>query len=211
MSLELVISFSDACDLTFDTNTANEYLILSEGNRTASLMEEKQKYPDHPERFKYEGQVMCREALTGRHYWEVEGTSVKNMGVAFQEVRRKGCDFQMDWSDKTWMLHNYLLHGFTFRHGHQEVYVPITFIDEQEFVARPRPMRVGLFLDWPAGILCFYWLSGDTRTLLHTFHSTFTEPVYPAFTVQAFSLTLLAVEKLEPDQVSVELLDLNYG
>ncbi|XP_023189020.1 NACHT, LRR and PYD domains-containing protein 12-like isoform X2 [Xiphophorus maculatus] len=190
-----------ACDLTFDINTANEYLILSECNRTVSLMQEKQKYPDHPERFQYEGQVMCREALTGRRYWEVEATSVQNMGVAFKEVQRKGCDFQMDWSDKTWMLHNYLLHGFTFRHGHQEVYVPITFIDDQEFVARPRPMRVGLFLDWPAGILCFYWLSGDTRTLLHTFHSTFTEPVYPAFTVQAFSLTLLTVEKLEPDHV----------
>ncbi|XP_008420138.1 NACHT, LRR and PYD domains-containing protein 12-like isoform X2 [Poecilia reticulata] len=190
-----------ACDLTFDINTANEYLILSECDRTVSLMEEKQKYPDHPERFEYEGQVMCREALTGRHYWEVEGTSVKNMGVAFQEVKRTGCDFQMDWSDKTWMLHNYLLHGFTFRHGHQSVYVPITFMDEQAFLARPQPMRVGMFLDWPAGILCFYWVSGDTRTLLHTFHSTFTEPVYPAFTVQAFSLTLLTVEKLETDHV----------
>ncbi|XP_054881156.1 LOW QUALITY PROTEIN: NACHT, LRR and PYD domains-containing protein 4C-like [Poeciliopsis prolifica] len=192
-----------ACDLTFDINTANKYLILSESNRTVRLTEEKQKYPDHPERFKYEGQVMCREALTGRHYWEVEGTSVKNLGVAFQEVKRKGCNFQMDWSNKTWMLHNYLLHGFTFRHGHQEVYVPITFIDDQGFVARPRPMRVGLFLDWPAGILCFYWLSGDTRTLLHTFHSTFTEPVYPAFTVQAFSLTLLPADKLETEHVPV--------
>ncbi|XP_014877342.1 NACHT, LRR and PYD domains-containing protein 12-like isoform X2 [Poecilia latipinna] len=188
-----------ACDLTFDINTANEYLILSECNRTVSLMEEKQKYPDHPERFEYEGQVMCREALTGRHYWEMEWTSVINMGVAFKEVKRKGWDSQLDWSDKTWMLLNDSSNGFTFSHGLQRVFIPIPYIDVKAFLARTR--RVGLFLDWPAGILCFYWVSDDTRTLLHTFHSTFTEPVYPSFGVLAGSLTLLTVEKLETDHV----------
>ncbi|XP_007543926.2 NACHT, LRR and PYD domains-containing protein 12-like [Poecilia formosa] len=188
-----------ACDLTFDINTANEYLILSECNRTVSRMEEKQKYPDHPERFEYEGQVMCREALTGRHYWEMEWTAVINMGVAFKEVKRKGWDSQLDWSDKTWMLLNDSSNGFTFSHGLQRVFIPIPYIDVKAFLARTR--RVGLFLDWPAGTLCFYWVSDDTRTLLHTFHSTFTEPVYPSFDVLAGSLTLLTVEKLETDHV----------
>ncbi|KAM4750919.1 uncharacterized protein FYW61_005915 [Anableps anableps] len=189
----------DACDLTFDINTANEHLILSECGRAVRLVQEKQTYPDHPDRFEYSGQVLCREALTGRHYWEVEWTSVINMGVAFKEVKRKGWDSQMDWSDKTWMLKNDSSRGFSFCHGHQQVFVQVPYIDVQAFLARPR--RIGLFLDWPAGILCFYWLSGDTRTLLHTFHSTFTEPVYPAFAVLAGSLTLSTVEKLETDHV----------
>ncbi|XP_015254868.1 PREDICTED: NACHT, LRR and PYD domains-containing protein 1-like [Cyprinodon variegatus] len=64
-----------------------------------------------------------------------------------------------------------------------------------------RPMRLGIFLDSTAGILCFYWLSDDTRTLLHTFHSTFTEPVYPVLSILGGSLTLPAVEKLEMDHV----------
>ncbi|KAJ8362440.1 hypothetical protein AAFF_G00374100 [Aldrovandia affinis] len=45
----------------------------------------------------------------------------------------------------------------------------------------PPPRRVGVFLDWPAGTLSFYSVSSDTLTRLHTFHSTFTEPLYPGF------------------------------
>ncbi|XP_042071863.1 NACHT, LRR and PYD domains-containing protein 12-like [Haplochromis burtoni] len=45
-----------ACDLTFDPNTVNENLVLSECDRKVSSTEEKQSYPDHPERF---DQVRC--------------------------------------------------------------------------------------------------------------------------------------------------------
>lgn len=164
-------------------------------------MQDKQLYPDHPDRFDYHGKVLCREGLTGRCYWEVEWTVVINIGVAFKKVKRKGWESLMDWNDKTWMLNNNTSRGFSFRHGHQEVFVPIPHIDVKAFLARRR--RLGLFLDWPAGILCFYWLSGNRRTLLHIFHSTFTEPVYPAFEFTCGSLTLSAVKKLEIDHVSV--------
>ncbi|KAL1281559.1 hypothetical protein QQF64_000362 [Cirrhinus molitorella] len=42
-----------ACDLTLDPNTANTKLILSDGNRKATLVEDPQPYPDHPERFEH--------------------------------------------------------------------------------------------------------------------------------------------------------------
>ncbi|MEQ2276401.1 hypothetical protein XENORESO_019217, partial [Xenotaenia resolanae] len=189
-----------ACDLTFDINTANEHLVLSECRRKVSYMQEKQTYPDHPDRFEYSGQVLCREALTGRCYWEVESSAIRIMGVAYKTVKRKGWDSQMDLSDETWLLQKYSSSGFSFQHRHHNVFVPVPFIDVQAFLSQPR--RLGLFLDWPAGILCFYWLFGDTRTLLHTFHSTFTEPVYPAFAIIHGS-TLSIVEKLEMDHVSV--------
>uniref|UniRef100_A0A8C6TPE3 Uncharacterized protein n=1 Tax=Neogobius melanostomus TaxID=47308 RepID=A0A8C6TPE3_9GOBI len=61
-----------ACDITLDPNTVNEHLHLSEGNRRATFYSEPQNYPDHPDRFRFWQQVLSREALTGRCYWEVE-------------------------------------------------------------------------------------------------------------------------------------------
>ncbi|XP_030256861.1 stonustoxin subunit alpha-like [Sparus aurata] len=60
-----------ACDLTLDPNTANGYLHLSEDNKKATCGSWL-NYPDHPERFDSLTQVLCKEGLSGRHYWEVE-------------------------------------------------------------------------------------------------------------------------------------------
>ncbi|CAL8241562.1 unnamed protein product [Gadus morhua 'NCC'] len=69
-SAELLVF--DTCDLTLDPNTANRRLSLSEDNRKVTWVEEFQSYPDHPDRFDSQPQVLGREALTGRCYWEVE-------------------------------------------------------------------------------------------------------------------------------------------
>uniref|UniRef100_A0A8C5FSP4 Ig-like domain-containing protein n=1 Tax=Gadus morhua TaxID=8049 RepID=A0A8C5FSP4_GADMO len=67
-SAELLVF--DACDLTLDPNTAYRRLSLSEDNRKVTRVEEDQSYPDHPDRFDPYPQVLGREALTGRCYWE---------------------------------------------------------------------------------------------------------------------------------------------
>ncbi|CAL8316164.1 unnamed protein product [Arctogadus glacialis] len=67
-SAELLVF--DACDLTLDPNTANGHLSLSEDNRKVTRVGEDQSYPDHPDRFDSVPQVLGREALTGRCYWE---------------------------------------------------------------------------------------------------------------------------------------------
>ncbi|CAL8353013.1 unnamed protein product [Arctogadus glacialis] len=59
-----------ACELTLDPNTAHRGLSLSEDNRKVTWTGIYQSYPDHPERFYSWPQVLCREALTGRCYWE---------------------------------------------------------------------------------------------------------------------------------------------
>ncbi|KAK5615623.1 hypothetical protein CRENBAI_024318 [Crenichthys baileyi] len=78
--------------ITLDPNTANRKLLLSEGNRKVTRMNQQQSYPDHPDRFTDHDQVLSRESLTGRCYWEVEwregGVGV---AVSYKDIRRAGC------------------------------------------------------------------------------------------------------------------------
>ncbi|XP_073803502.1 NLR family CARD domain-containing protein 3-like isoform X2 [Danio rerio] len=60
------------CFLTLDPNTANTELILSEENREVKSVRENQPYPDHPDRFDVYHQVLCRESVCGRCYWEID-------------------------------------------------------------------------------------------------------------------------------------------
>ncbi|KAJ8362079.1 hypothetical protein AAFF_G00398140, partial [Aldrovandia affinis] len=64
-----------SCQLTLDPNTAHRDLRLSEGNREVTWVGQDQSYPDHPERFDSWAQVLCREGLSGRSYWEAEWRS----------------------------------------------------------------------------------------------------------------------------------------
>ncbi|KAJ8273941.1 hypothetical protein GJAV_G00107220, partial [Gymnothorax javanicus] len=50
--------------LTLDPNTAHQHLRLSEGNREVTNVGQIHSYPDHPERFESNAQVLCREGLT---------------------------------------------------------------------------------------------------------------------------------------------------
>ncbi|KAG5840064.1 hypothetical protein ANANG_G00212850, partial [Anguilla anguilla] len=61
------------CQLTLDPNTAHRELSLSEGNRRVTHTPGRvEPYPDHPERFECWPQVVCRESVCERCYWEAE-------------------------------------------------------------------------------------------------------------------------------------------
>uniref|UniRef100_A0AAY5EQI7 B30.2/SPRY domain-containing protein n=1 Tax=Electrophorus electricus TaxID=8005 RepID=A0AAY5EQI7_ELEEL len=170
------IQYVYACDLTLDPNTAHTCLSLSEGNRKVTGVEEHQPYPDHPERFDYYEQVVCRESLTGRCYWEAEWSGEAVISVTYKGISRKrhigGCVFGCN--IKSWSLEcsrnsYYISHN----NNYTNIYAPSS------------SKRVGVYLDWTAGTLSFYRVSSHTHTLthLHTFHSTFTEPLYAGFGV----------------------------
>ncbi|XP_018588606.1 E3 ubiquitin/ISG15 ligase TRIM25-like isoform X2 [Scleropages formosus] len=61
-----------ACQLTLDPNTAHKELCLSEGNTVVKRGSQPQGYPSHPHRFNAWHQVLCKEPLSGRCYWEVQ-------------------------------------------------------------------------------------------------------------------------------------------
>ncbi|MGH0176753.1 UNVERIFIED_CONTAM: hypothetical protein FKN15_073487 [Acipenser sinensis] len=100
---------TDSCQLTLDPNTANKHLWLSEGNRKVTCKEETQSYPDHPDRFDYWEEVLCREGLSGtRCYWEIEyslkGTCI---GVTYKGISTKARDGScgLGNNDKSWGLY----------------------------------------------------------------------------------------------------------
>uniref|UniRef100_A0A673WUN9 B30.2/SPRY domain-containing protein n=2 Tax=Salmo trutta TaxID=8032 RepID=A0A673WUN9_SALTR len=165
------------CDLTLDLNTVNRHLSLSEKNRKVTWRREKQPYPVHPERFEGYRQVLCREGLTGRCYWEVgwSGVMGAGIGVTYKGISRRGGveDCCLGYNDKSWSL---ICSDNSYRAWHNN---HLTTID----VPSSSSHRVGVYLDWPAGTLSFYRASSDTLTHLITFTSTFTEPLYPGFRV----------------------------
>ncbi|XP_042559591.1 NACHT, LRR and PYD domains-containing protein 12-like isoform X2 [Clupea harengus] len=165
-----------ACELTLDPNTAHTHLSLSEGNKKVTRVRKDQPYPDHPERFDSYRQVLCREGLSGRCYWEAEWSgSEVHIAVAYKSIKRKGgsADSVFGWNDKSWSL-RCSGNSYSARHNNKKTAIP---------TPSSRSSRVGVYLDWPAGTLSFYSVSSDTLTHLHTFHSTFTEPLYPGFRV----------------------------
>ncbi|XP_041641959.1 NACHT, LRR and PYD domains-containing protein 12-like isoform X2 [Cheilinus undulatus] len=172
-----------ACNLTLDSNTVHENLLLSDCKKKVDFTKEKQPYPDHPDRFDKITQALCEEGLTGRCYWEVEWEGVISVGVAYKSIERKGhMNPDILSSEKAWSCALMSWDGYSFFHGQQQWFIPVPLIDVKSFLARKRK-RLGLFLDWPAGTLSFYSLSGDKKTHLHTFNATFMEPLYPAFAV----------------------------
>ncbi|XP_052365348.1 NLR family CARD domain-containing protein 3-like isoform X3 [Oncorhynchus keta] len=165
-----------ACDLTLDPNTVNRHLSLSEENRKVTWRREEQPYPDHPERFEDREQVLCREGLTGRCYWEVEWSGRGAViGVTYKGISRRGegNDCVIGFNDRSWSL-QCSDNSYYARHN-----------DNLTTIAIPSSSshRVGVYLDWPAGTLSFYRVSSDTLTHLYTFYTTFTEPLYPGFRV----------------------------
>ncbi|XP_039473609.1 NLR family CARD domain-containing protein 3-like isoform X1 [Oreochromis aureus] len=172
-----------SCQLTIDTNTVNGKLRLSDNNRKVTHVEEDQSYPDHPDRFDdLCPQLLCRNGLTGRCYWEVEFSGQALLSLNYQRITRKGntSDSLFGWSDHSWSVRctengvDYILHNKT------ETSIPSSF-SYSSSISTGVCNRIAVYLDWPGGTLSFYRVSPDTLIHLHTFSTTFTEPLYPGF------------------------------
>ncbi|XP_060925262.1 tripartite motif-containing protein 16-like [Limanda limanda] len=156
-------------EITLDPHTAHRHIFLSSrGNRKVTCMSEYQSYSYHPDRFTGWEQVLSRESLTGRCYWEV-GLGGRAVGVAvtYKNISRAGYSHEclFGHNDKSWSLHCY---GNRYYFRYNSIGTP---------VSGPVSSRVGVYLDHSAGVLSFYSVS-DTMTLLHRVQTTFTQPLY---------------------------------
>ncbi|XP_049929521.1 E3 ubiquitin/ISG15 ligase TRIM25-like isoform X2 [Epinephelus moara] len=157
-----------------DANTVAACLCLSDKNREISWGERDQAHPDHPDRFTLLHQALCKNSLTGIHYWEVEWDGgIVDLAVSYKGITRKGSgkDCCFGHNDLSWKL-TCTSSGCKFWHNnlHKGQIPPVL------------SRRVGIHLDYEAGTLAFYSVS-DTLTQLHQVRTTFTEPLYPGFSV----------------------------
>ncbi|XP_063324026.1 NACHT, LRR and PYD domains-containing protein 12-like [Pelmatolapia mariae] len=167
-----------SCQLTIDTNTVNTNLQLSDNNRKVTHVKEAQSYPDHPDRF--DGilcpQLLCRNGLTGRCYWEVEWRGTVYISVSYRRIRRKGGSYDclFGYNDQSWSLSCSDTYGYySVWHNNR-----VTSISSSSSSVSN---RVAVYVDCPAGTLSFYRVSSDTLIHLHTFNTTFTQTLYPGF------------------------------
>ncbi|XP_043093264.1 NACHT, LRR and PYD domains-containing protein 14-like [Puntigrus tetrazona] len=161
------------CFFTLDPNTAYTLLILSEENRKVKWVSQSQSYPDHPDRF--DGvypQVLCRESVCGRCYWETECSGLVFISVSYKNISRKGLgkEFEFGSNDQSWSL-ICSPHRYSFRHN--KIMTDLSYKDIY---------RVGVYVDESAGTLSFFSVS-DTMRLIHTVQTTFTQTLCPGFYV----------------------------
>ncbi|XP_064172219.1 NACHT, LRR and PYD domains-containing protein 3-like isoform X4 [Anguilla rostrata] len=191
------------CQLTLDPNTAHRYLFLSEGNRkvTHTPGREKQPCPDLLEGHEFWLQVVCRESVCERCYWEAEW-SVSEWGevsiAVTGKVEASHCEFGQNknsWSLKC-VKHNYSDElSCSVWHNENRTDIPaLTSSYRRAAVVLGKSVcvyRVGVCVDRPAGTLSFYSVS-DTLSLLHRFHTHFTEhtPLCAGFSVCNSSVSL---------------------
>ncbi|XP_056600550.1 tripartite motif-containing protein 16-like isoform X2 [Triplophysa dalaica] len=203
---------------TLDSNTVNPYLRLSDENSVAIDADTYQQYPPHPERFEYCAQVLCKESVSGRCYWEVEWTG--NAGVyismAYKTISRKSDEEEslFGHNNQSWGVYcrpssSYppsSIHQLSILDSNKRaasvntgvncgiqalVRQPPLIFGQSMALAKSRrteiPVssncpRIGVYVDHGAGTLSFYSVS-DTMSLIHRVQTTFTQPLYPGFTV----------------------------
>ncbi|XP_028254488.1 NACHT, LRR and PYD domains-containing protein 12-like [Parambassis ranga] len=160
------------CQLEVDTNSVHTKLKLSDNNRKVTHVWEEQPYPDHPDRFDRCPQLLCRNVLTGRCYWEVEWRGGVNISVSYRRIRRKGDsdDCRFGENNQSWSLFC-SDRGYSVRHNNRETSIS----------SSSGSHRAAVYVDCPAGTLSFYRVSSDTLIHLHTFSTTFTQPLHAGF------------------------------
>ncbi|XP_051250981.1 NACHT, LRR and PYD domains-containing protein 14-like [Dicentrarchus labrax] len=168
-----------SCELTVDTNTVNRKIKLCDNNRKMIHVKEDQPYPDHPDRFARCSQLLCTNVLTGRCYWEVEWSGGVYIAVSYRGIRRSGsrAECRFGENDQSWRL-SCSDDGYIVFHNNRG-----TSVSSSSSSSSSVSNRVAVYVDCPAGTLSFYRVSSDTLIHLHTFNSTFTEPLYPGFAV----------------------------
>ncbi|XP_029943758.1 tripartite motif-containing protein 16-like [Salarias fasciatus] len=165
--------------IILDGNTLNSRLSLSSGDRKATLVLLHQPYSDHSDRFIGTFQVLGRQSLTGRHYWEVEWTARGvDVAVTYKNISKADHEYGFGCNDKSWGL---ICYDKTFTFRHKKIRTPLSG-------PRSPSSRVGVYLDHRAGVLAFYSVSMATMTLLHRVHVAFTQPVYAGVNIYPWAV-----------------------
>ncbi|XP_053192451.1 E3 ubiquitin-protein ligase TRIM39-like isoform X1 [Scomber japonicus] len=160
-----------AVDVTLDPDTANPWLILSDDGKQVYCGDVKKNLPDNPERFSVCANVLGKQSLSsGRFYFEVQVKEKTewNLGVARESINRKG-QFTATQHNGFWNI--------CLRNGNE---YSARNNPQVDLSLKSRPQKVGVFVDYEEGLVCFYDV--DAAALIYSFTGcSFTEKLYPFF------------------------------
>ncbi|KAM6954496.1 nuclear factor 7, brain-like [Aplochiton taeniatus] len=150
-----------------DPNTADPYLSLSDDLTSVRDTNTEEKLPDNPERMTCYVEVLGSEGFSsGQHSWEVEvGDHPEwDIGVANESVNRKG---ERSGDEGIWSIMKWT-NAYLNEKG-------------EDIPLNSRPRRIRVQLDYDRGEVSFY--NTEDMTHIYTYEDTFTEKLYPYFTV----------------------------
>ncbi|KAM5170568.1 E3 ubiquitin/ISG15 ligase TRIM25-like [Mantella aurantiaca] len=159
----------EAADILLDVNTAHNNLHISDDRKTVSRSEMNKNRPETPERFQDYSQILSSQSFSsGRHSWEVDvkGSDIWGVGMCYPSIERKSFEAGIGRNNKSWGLLRYS-NQYSLTHDNKEIPLSINI----------HINRVRIYLDYEAGKISFYDLCDPIR-LLHTFTTTFTEPLH---------------------------------
>ncbi|XP_028848260.1 zinc-binding protein A33-like, partial [Denticeps clupeoides] len=170
--------------VTLNPITAHPRLVLSEDLTSVRYSDEKQKFPDDPERFNNITSVLGSEGFnSGTHCWDVDvgGNTRWVLGVMTESAERKGAVYSRS---GIWYMCYY-----DGKYGAGSTPKPDSLLSVNR-----KLQKIRVTLDWDGGKLSFSDAVNNTH--LHTHTHTFTERVFPHFyTVCEFSpLRILPVK-----------------
>ncbi|KAL2079483.1 hypothetical protein ACEWY4_025227 [Coilia grayii] len=167
---ELQRRLSELVNVTLDPDTANPYLILSADGKEVKGGDTRQNVPDTPKRFNKVVSVLGKEGFSsGKFYYEVQvkGKTKWTLGVAKESIDRKG---------SITVIPKYGYWLIWLRDGTYAALagpsVPLSL--------KGKPQRVGVFVDYDAGLVSFY--DADCWHHMYSFTGvSFAEKIYPYF------------------------------
>ncbi|XP_067303170.1 neoverrucotoxin subunit alpha-like [Pseudorasbora parva] len=165
-----------------DLDTVHRNLRFSRDQREITHTNTENPYPYHPDRFDYYSQLLYKEIVSGRSYWEVEWNgNYVFIAVSYKSISRKGGSDEcaVGCNDQSWSLVCYP-DKYSFWHNKVKTVLPVKPISN-------RDNRVGVYVNPSAGTLSFYSISGDSMILIHSVKTTFTQPIYPGFRIDSGS------------------------
>ncbi|XP_073480452.1 E3 ubiquitin/ISG15 ligase TRIM25-like [Aquarana catesbeiana] len=156
-------------DILLDVNTAYNCLQISDDRKTVSWSDRHQNHPETREKFQYYYQVLSSQSFSsGRHYWEVDvgGSESWRVGMCYPSIERRGLESLIGRNNKSWGLDR-TGNQYWVIHDSNKIPLPLNISSN----------RVRIDLDYEAEQISFYDLCDPIRHL-HTFTTTFTEPLH---------------------------------
>ncbi|KAG7227377.1 hypothetical protein INR49_000382 [Caranx melampygus] len=160
--------------LTLDTNTAHPLLSITDDLRSAMRVKNRLPCAAHPERFDHWPQLLTVQTFSsGTHYWELEAEGFWDIGVCYKSIGRKGKEDNAFGNNKvSWSLTQQ--HDRKLAAWHNRRKTRLTY--------QMTGNRIAVAVDYGAGTITYSEVGpSGNLTHLHTFSTTFTQPVCLGF------------------------------